>query len=135
MHVSLAGNLGRDAEFKYMPNGDAIAKFSIPDEYYSSQDKERKTQWVNCTLFGKQADRLKPYLMKGQAVGLAGELILNSYVTKTGEQRSNLELRVIDVKLIGSKGGNQQSEPVTPPQRQQAAPQHQVDDMADDIPF
>ena len=132
MYAIVTGNLGRDAELKFMPNGNAILSFSVPDKVYSGG--ENKTQWVRVTAFGKQAERLAEYLKKGSGVSVSGELSLNEFVKKDGTQSASLELKAYDIKLVGGRSNQEQSEPVTPPQRQKT-PTVSQDDLDGDIPF
>ena len=69
--ISIAGQLGKDAEQRFLPNGDAVASFSVAD----SQGKDKPTIWWNCSLFGKRAEALTQYLTKGQAVTVSGNVI------------------------------------------------------------
>lgn len=96
--ICIAGALGKDAEVRYMPNGDPVASFSVAD----SQGKEKPTIWWNCSLFGKRAESLAPYLLKGQAVTVTGNVTEREY-EKDGQKRKAMEVRVSDVALQGGK--------------------------------
>lgn len=120
--ITLAGSLGRDAEVKYMANGDAVCSFSVAD----SAGRDKPTIWWNCTLFGKRAESLGPYLRKGQAVTVSGTCSEDSWKDKTtGQERKAMKVRVNEVAL---QGGRQQEQE---PARQ--APAEEMDDS--DIPF
>lgn len=130
--VCVAGQLGKDAEVRYLANGDAVCNFSVAD----SQGKDKPTIWWNCQLFGKRADSLSQYLTKGQAVTVSGTLSEREWTDKDGNKRKQMDLRVNDVALQG--GRKEASEPVQAPQRrtqpQQRAPLPD-DGFQDDIPF
>ena len=75
--VILVGNLGRDADLRYTPSGAPIAKFSIATtEVWNDKGGQRqeRTEWHNVDLWGKQAESLKEYLIKGKQVFVEGRL-------------------------------------------------------------
>lgn len=122
-NITIAGPLGKDAETRYLPNGDPVASFSVAD----SQGKEKPTIWWRCSLFGKRAESLAPYLLKGQAVTVSGTVTEREY-QKDGETKRAMEIRVADVALQGGK-----REATAAPQ---AAPQGRGMDVDDEmIPF
>ena len=129
---NFTGNLGRDVEVKYAASGTAIASFSVPVK--SGYGDNEKTSWVRCAIIGKRAEGgLIQYLKKGQLVGISGELSVNVYTNKDGEEKTSVEVFVKEIDLLGS---NNQA-----PQQASQAPQ-QVDnadgfdgDFDDDIPF
>lgn len=128
-NITIAGQLGKDAEVRYLANGDAVSNFSVAD----SQGKDKLTIWWRCSLFGKRAESLAPYLMKGQAVTVSGTVTEREY-QKDGATLKAMEIRVNDVAL---QGGKRDAAQAPAPQRQ-AAPQPArggFDDLDDSIPF
>jgi single-strand DNA-binding protein len=137
-NITVAGQLGRDAEIRHMPNGDPVCSFSVAD----SQGKDKPTIWWNASLFGKRAESLAPYLLKGQSVTISGTVTEREWTDKDGAKRKSMDVRVADVALQGGKREGS-------PQAQQAEPRKQAaaaraptgstgsgfDDMDDDIPF
>jgi single-strand DNA-binding protein len=97
--ITVAGQLGKDSEVRFLPNGDAVAGFSVAD----SQGKDKPTIWWNCQLFGKRAESLSQYLTKGQAVTVSGTVSQRTYTDKNGQERTSMDLRVNDVALQGGK--------------------------------
>ena len=134
-NITIAGQLGKDTETRYLPNGDPVASFSVAD----SQGKEKPTIWWSCQLFGKRAESLAPYLVKGQAVTVTGNVTEREYTDKNGNQRKSMDVRVSDLALQGGKREAQSPAP----QRQAARPAPRpapaaaggFEDMDDDIPF
>ena len=124
--ITVAGTLGKDAEVKYLPNGDAIANFSVAD----SQGREKPTIWWNCGLYGKRAESLSQYLLKGQAVTVTGSVSEREWTDKDGNKRKSMDVRVSDVAL---QGGRKNEEPQQ--ERRQAPAPQQVDMSDDDLPF
>ncbi|WP_428768277.1 single-stranded DNA-binding protein [Treponema sp. HNW] len=101
-HVTLIGRLTRDAELKYTPNGFAISNFSI------AVNRRRKNgeQWVeeanffDITLYGKSAESLKQYLIKGKQIAVDGELRQDRW-EQDGQQRSKVVIAANNVQLLG----------------------------------
>ena len=125
------GNIGKDAESRFLPNGDPVVSFSVGVK--SGYGEKATTTWARCAMFGKRAESVSQYLTKGQLVGISGEVTLREWNDKEGQKRSSLEVRVNDLTLLGKKDGQQAAQP-----RQQApAPQQPggFSDMDDSIPF
>src|SRR3990167_8172451 len=97
--LNIAGSLGKDAEVRYLPDGTPVAAFSVAD----SQGRDKPTIWWNCSLFGKRAESLTPYLVKGQAVAVSGTITEREWTDKDGNKRKSMDLRVNDVALQGGK--------------------------------
>ena len=142
--VILIGNLGRDPEVRYMPNGEAVCNFSIAtsetwNDRQTGQRQER-TEWHNITLYRRLAEVAGQYLKKGSQVYIEGRIQSRKYTGKDGIERTAYEIIGSEMKMLG--GGNDsgqqnaQHTPPAPPSRQApAAPAQPVDDIDDDIPF
>ena len=116
--ITVAGSLGRDAELKYLANGDAVLNFSVAD----SAGRDKPTIWWNCQLFGKRAEALSQYLTKGQAVAVSGSVSEREWTDKDGNTKKSMSVRVNEVALQGK--------------REEAKPKPRVDDDLDsEIPF
>ena len=124
--ITVAGTLGKDAEVKYLANGDAIANFSVAD----SQGRDKPTIWWNCGLYGKRAESLSQYLLKGQAVTVTGSVSEREWTDKEGNKRKSMDVRVNDVAL---QGGRKNEEPQQ--ERRQAPAPQQVNIDDDELPF
>ena len=118
-NITVAGQLGRDAEVRYLPNGDAVANFSVAD----SQGKDKTTIWWNCQLFGKRAESLSQYLLKGQSVTVSGNITQRTY-QKDGVEKTAMEIRVSDVALQG--GRKEESAPAPRQSAPRPAPTRQA---------
>src|SRR5947208_10656664 len=106
--VILVGNLGRDAELRYTPGGAAVAKFSIATtEVWNDKGGQRqeRTEWHNIDLWGKQAESLSEYLVKGKQVYVEGRLQTDEYTDKEGVKRKSTKVRCDRVVLLGSGSG------------------------------
>ena len=130
------GNIGKDAESRFLPNGDPVVSFSVGVK--SGYGEKATTTWARCAMFGKRAESVSQYLTKGQLVGISGEVTLREWNDKEGQKRNSLEVRVNDLTLLGKKDGQQAAQP-----RQQAPTQQQANpadsggfgDFDPDIPF
>lgn len=98
---SFTGNLGRDAELRFTSSGDPVLSFTVAVK--SGYGKNEATSWARCSKWGKGAEALAPYLVKGQLVGIVGELAHTRFTTKDGAEQWNLDVRVNDVTLLGKK--------------------------------
>ena len=102
--VQLIGNLGQDPEIMNMENGTKLAKFSIAtsDSYKNAKgEKVEDTQWHNIIAWGKTAEIVENYLVKGKQVAVEGKLTHRSYETKDGEKRYITEVRCNELLMLG----------------------------------
>ena len=110
--VILVGNLGRDAEMKHTPSGAAVSSFSLATtEKWTGKDgqKQEKTEWHRCVLWGKTAEAVSQYLTKGKQVYVEGRLETRQW-EKDGQKHYSTEIKVDNVVLLG--GGDRASQPV-----------------------
>jgi single-strand DNA-binding protein len=106
--VILVGNLGRDAELRFTPGGAPVAKFSIATtEVWNDKagQRQERTEWHNVDLWGKPAESLKEYLVKGKQVYVEGRIQTDEYTDKDGIKRKSTKVRCDKVVLLGSGGG------------------------------
>lgn len=133
------GRLGKDIDLKYMPNGNAVANFSIAcgDDYTKDGQKVEQTNWINVVMFGKSAENLAKYCGKGSRIYVSGKQVTRKWQGAAGEDRYTTEInarefQMLDGKPVESKAPAQNR---TPAPSQQPAPQGGFDDFDDDIPF
>ena len=98
--AQFSGNIGKDCELRYDPQGKAIASFSLAVN--NGYGDKKTTFWVRCTLWEKRAETLSPMLVKGTKVVVAGQLN-NREWEKDGEKHQSLELRVDQLEFAGNK--------------------------------
>jgi single-strand DNA-binding protein len=106
--VILVGNLGRDAELKYTPGGVPVARINIATtEVWNDKSGERKekTEWHRVDVWGKTAESLSEYLVKGKQVYVEGRLQTREWNDKDGNKRTTTEIRADRVVLLGGGGG------------------------------
>ena len=140
--VILVGRLGRDPEVRYMPNGEAVANFSIAtSEQWKDKSgaKQEKTEWHNITMYRRLAEIAGDYLRKGQEVYIEGKIQSRKYTGKDGVERTAYEIIASEMKMIGGKGDSSssavQDEPKPQPVQREQASAPIVDDLSDDVPF
>src|SRR5882757_4484784 len=107
--VILVGNIGKDPETRYMPNGKAVTNFSVAtSEAWTdkqSGDKQERTEWHNVVLFEKLAEIAAEYLRKGSQVYIEGSLRTRKWQDKEGRDRYTTEVIASDMQMIGGRGG------------------------------
>jgi single-strand DNA-binding protein len=139
--IILVGNLGRDPELRYTPDGTPVCSFSL-----ATNEKRRDratgenndvTTWFRVTLWRRQAEVASQYLTRGKPVYIEGRLRVEEYTDRDGKTRHSLEVTATDMQFIGTaRGGDEGGGPQT---RAAAAPQHAgpepTDLTDDDVPF
>ncbi|MEA3314442.1 MAG: single-stranded DNA-binding protein [Campylobacterota bacterium] len=102
----MIGNLTRDIEIKYLPNGTSIANGAIATSHkYKLQSGEQKEEvcFIDFSVFGKQATILSQYVRKGSKVMLEGRLSFEQWQDQNGGKRSRHTLKVDTFKFLDSK--------------------------------
>jgi single-strand DNA-binding protein len=151
--VILVGNLGRDPETRYMPDGGAIANISVAttDVWKDKNgEKQEKTEWHRVAFFGKLAEIAGEYLKKGSQVYVEGRLQTRKWQDKEGVDKYTTEIVADRMQMLGSRqgagGGAAGGEREAPEPREGStarpagkpaakAAGGKFDDFEDDIPF
>ena len=146
--VTILGNLGKDPEVRFMPNGGAVANITVAtsDSWKDKQtgEQKEKTEWHRVVMFGKLAEIAGEYLKKGSKVYLEGSLQTRKWTNQQGQDQYTTEIvlqgfngvmQMLDSKPSGQQGGFQQQQ--APQQQggfsqqgQQQAPQQQYNKPA-----
>ncbi|HYV05327.1 MAG TPA: single-stranded DNA-binding protein [Blastocatellia bacterium] len=139
--VILVGNLGRDPELRYIPDGTAVCSFSLATnerKKSKSGDFQDVTTWFNVTLWRRQAEVASQYLSKGRQVYIEGRLSLREYQDRDGNTRTSLDVQGTEIQFIGSRG-EEGSSPREPRPEASSHPSASAPPDAavteDDIPF
>ena len=140
MKANGLARIGRDVELRHTPNGEAVANLSLAFTYGKrSADGKRPTQWVEAALWGKRAESLAPYLLKGQqVVAYLEDVSIQTYRKQDGTDGVKMAARVGDLELIAGQGDNQeqaQRPALTRAPAPAARPSSGFDDMDSEIPF
>ena len=138
--IILVGNLGRDAELRATPQGKQVASASLAVEDPTKKDDRGKfgTEWYRIKIWGRQAETLSPYLLKGKTILVEGRLSIQTWTDREGKSRYTPEVSVDRVVLLGSSGGGGGYAAAQPSRETQTVDElgQSPDDMnADDIPF
>jgi single-strand DNA-binding protein len=141
--IILVGNLGRDPELRYTPQGTPVCSFSLAT---NERRKDRNTgenndvtTWFRVTLWGRQAETASQYLQRGRPVYIEGRLRVEEYTDRDGNKRHSLEVNATDMQFIG--GGGRSEDSGAPAARSAAAqansgpPQEPTELTDDDVPF
>ncbi len=102
--VFLIGNLTRDPELRYTPNGTAVASFGMAvNRTWTGQSGEKKEEvcYVDINAFGRRAEVINEYLNKGNPIFIEGRLQFNQWETKDGQKRNTLRVVAENFQFIG----------------------------------
>jgi len=149
--VILVGNLGRDPETRYNPEGGAITNISIATtdtwKDKASGEKQERTEWHRVVFFSRLAEIAGEYLKKGSQVYVEGQLRTRKWQDKDGQDRYSTEIRADVMQMLGRREGGgegramperaERGEPRGDAKPAAAAkkPAGKFNDMEDDIPF
>jgi single-strand DNA-binding protein len=148
--VILIGNLGKDPEVRYMPNGEAVTNVTIATtdtwKDKSSGDKKEATEWHRVVFFRKLAEIAGQYLKKGSQVYIEGSLKTRKWQDKEGQDRYTTEIVADTMQMLGRRegmgggDGPPREGGSRPAQSGQGKPEGQAagsnfNDFEDDIPF
>jgi single-strand DNA-binding protein len=124
--MTVAGNVGRDAQLRRTQGGDPVLGFSVAvDMGKDKNGNKRDAVWVNCSIWGKRAESLATYITKGTKLVLTGRPGVNVY-----EGKGSLTLSVNDLTFMG--GSQQQRSDEDRGGYDEPPPR---DDLDDDVPF
>jgi single-strand DNA-binding protein len=155
--VQLIGNLGRDPETRYLPNGEAVTNVAIATtetwKDKNTGEKKEQTEWHRVTLYRRLAEVAGQYLSKGSQIYIQGRLQTRKWTDKDGVERYTTEIIADTMKMLGGRpdgaqdSGQRQQQPrqqangdnyrnakegrIAPQQR----PRSDFSDMDDEIPF
>ncbi len=148
--VILVGNLGKDPESRFLPDGGAVCNFSVAttDKWKDKGgEQQERTEWHRVSTFSKLAEICGEYLKKGSQVYIEGRLQTRKWQDKEGNDKYTTEIVADRMQMLGSRAGGSESMSRGEP-RAAAAPAGaggkpaakkssgaSFDDMDDDIPF
>jgi single-strand DNA-binding protein len=147
--VILVGNLGRDPETRYMPDGGAITNISVAttDKWKDKAgEMQEKTEWHRVAFFGKLAEIAGEYLKKGSQVYIEGRLQTRKWQDKEGQDKYTTEVVANVMQMLGSRqgmgggdreagGASRERTPAAAEAKPAKAGGGKFDDFEDDIPF
>ena len=141
--VILVGNLGKDPEVRYMPNGNAVANITLAtSESWKDKttgEQQEKTEWHRIVMFRRLGEIAGEYLKKGSKVYIEGKLQTRKWQDNSGNDRYTTEIVADQMQMLDSRGGSSasfsgesKSAPAMAPAPAAAAA---GGDFDDDIPF
>ena len=154
----IVGNLGRDPEVRYMPNGDALCNVTVATteswKDKNTGEKKELTEWHRVVFRRRLAEIAGQYLKKGSSVYIEGRIRTRKWQDKDGQERYTTEIEANEMQMLGSRqgmgapsmgddgsygdstyGGSMPSAPAAPARSAPPARKPSFDDMDDDIPF
>ena len=136
--VQLVGRLARDPEVKYTQgeNSVAVARFIVACNRRFKRENEPDADFISCVTFGKVAEFIERYFVKGSAIGLNGRIQTGSYMNKDNQKVYTTDVFVEAVEFVGSKSNGENKPQASP----QASPQDTdfmniPDDIDENLPF
>jgi single-strand DNA-binding protein len=141
--VILIGNIGKDPEMRYTPNGVAVANLTIATSESwkdkTSGENVEKTEWHRVVMFQRLAEIAGEYLRKGSKVYVEGRLQTRKWQDKTsGQDRYTTEIVADSMQMLDSKGGTGGAPSTTSEKSSSSAPSDTapaLDSFDDDVPF
>ncbi len=145
--ITIIGNLGRDPELRYTPQGNAVCDFSVAVND-RKRDKAGEWQdivtWFKITLWGKQAENASKYLTKGRQIYVEGRLQLEEWTDRDGNNRQTLTVQGNEIQFLG-EGRHETNDSNAPsgensytnsaPNNEEFSGQSQSKKADDEIPF
>ena len=106
--IILIGNLTKDPELRYTPQGTPVATFriAVSSGYRQADEEKQETLFIDNVVFGKQAESCSKYLNKGRSVLVEGRLQERRWESN-GQQKSKFEVIAQSVKFLPRRGGSQ----------------------------
>ena len=157
--VILVGNLGKDPEVRHLPNGNAVASFSLAtSESWKDKDsgeKQERTEWHRVVCFNRLGEIVGQYVRKGSKLYIEGSLRTRKWQDQQGQDRYTTEIVASEMQMLDSKTGgsnqyddsqepafatSQASSNYAPKNNQQSTPAPQsfpepLSGLDDDVPF
>lgn len=139
--IMIIGNLGRDPEMRYTPQGKSVTEFSVAVGHSKPDGQggwiDEGTDWFRVTVWGDRAERAAESFSKGQKVFVEGRFRTRAYQTKDGIDRTSMEITADNVINLSPReeptfGGQSSQQSPARPAPSRPAPQ---DDNLDDLPF
>ena len=102
--LTIAGNVGKDPELRTTQSGDNVLGFSVAvDQGKDSQGNKRPAAWYDCSLWGKRATALQPYIAKGMKVTISGRPTCRAH-----DGKAYMGVSINEITLQGGGNANQQ---------------------------
>ncbi len=137
--IIIVGNLGRDPELRYTPQGTPVCTFTMATNDRrkdKSGEMQDQTTWFRITLWNRQAETASQYLHKGKSVYIEGRLRVEEYTDRDGKPRHSLEVTATDMQFIGSRNDEPAQERAASTSASSSGGPSEPAELSDeDIPF
>lgn len=146
--ITIIGNVGRDPELRFTPQGIAVCDFSVAVNKrvggQNNTEPRDETTWFRVTCWRQLAETVAKYVKKGRQIMVVGEVSASAYTDKNSQPAATLEITAQTVKFLGGRddGDNDGrfTEDFRPPQqsgggRSQGRGRNAPPENSDDIPF
>ena len=142
--VILIGNLGRDPEIRYTPNGLAVANVTIATTEVwkdkQSGENQEKTEWHRLVFYSRLAEIVGEYVRKGSKIYIEGSLRTNKWQDQAGQDRYTTEIIANNLQMLDGRGSTGEAPPPLPMQNASAKDTAKVEEpepefVDDDLPF
>lgn len=139
--IILIGNLGRDPELRYTPQGTPVCSFTMAtNEKRKDRSGENQdvTTWFRVTFWGRQAETASQFLTKGKPIYVEGRLRIEEWNDREGKPRYTLEVHATDMQFIGQRSdesGAMHSTQEKPTASSNVSGESEAEIGDDDIPF
>ena len=139
--ILLIGNVGRDPEMRYTPSGAAVTDFTLAVNHRSRRDGDvlEETEWFRVSAWGRLAETVNQYVVKGSKVYVDGRFRSRQYIGSDGQTRTSLEVNANNVTFLDRPGqsyerhagGDYQGRP----SRTSAPPPEEEAEGVEDLPW
>jgi len=137
--VNLMGNLGRDPELRYMPDGTPVVVVSLATNEgwkdKKSGERQEHTEWHRLVFFRGLAEIVARYLVEGSLIDVEGKLRTRKWTDQDGLDHYTTEIRVKELQLLPGKRREGVTEGDVPQGRIPTGEANELDPMDRDIPF
>ena len=106
--ITVTGNVGKDPEVRYAPNGDSFTVFSLA--VTSGSKDKKKTDWFEVNCSGKTADVVNEHVRKGTRLLIEGSPSINAWVSRDGKPMGVIRIFASYIEFIGAKPQDEESE-------------------------
>lgn len=135
----MVGRLTKDPDLKYTASGAAVARFTLAvNRNFSNTNGEKETDFINCTVWRKQAENTANFLKKGSLAGVEGRIQTGSYEGQDGKRVYTTEVVCDSVQFLEPKNtqaARNEASPATGDKEPVNAPEEHTGNPEDDLPF
>lgn len=108
--IIIVGNVGRDPEMKYFPDGSSVCNFSVAvtrrTTDRNTQERREETTWFRVNCWRQLAEIANQYVRKGTQVMIVGRLKARAYLDQSGQPQVSLDIEADQMQLLGSRADN-----------------------------